>query len=308
MVFSTPILRELGGLASTIQTLARSGERGEPVLSKAREALGLLNRLGEVQVNGVQLPEDVQGVENLLRDPRTVGDGLGTVDTVIRRLTEPRPERSLRALVGPQTQLASSPLWRLVAMEHRFGFDLGVGNWKQEMLEYVYRRAVAKGKIVHAALGGYEFEYALIFTKDRYGTPWQGEEYAHPKTTFWLQDDVRLNYCGTNISGLIFVYGDSVPAPFRDYVGLHECVEARGGEHRDACRVELGEARKSKVFFARYAQWIHALALKSARKKKNEEATKGYFDRAVPDFTTHFKPKQYGPVEYVEMFYKMISE
>jgi len=186
--------------------------------------------------------------------------------------------------------------------------DLGFGssNWREEMMEYVYRRAESKGRIVRATLGEYSFEYALIFLSDDYESSWNGEKYAKESTTFWLNDYVETRAGGTNIPDRAFVFADSVPEEFRHFVGLHESIESHGKKHIEACRVDLSEAMRLGSVFPKYAVYLHELALASAARPADDE-TKGYFDRAIPDFTNQYSPNEYDAVEYIEMFYRMIN-
>lgn len=186
-----------------------------------------------------------------------------------------------------------------------FGMSMGFSHadWREQMWAYVYRRATALGKIVHARVDTTSFEYALIFTKDGYGRAWNDEQYANASTTFWIRDAIKIGSIGLNSGGKTFVLGELTPERFRDYVGLHEYVEAEGGQHIDACRAELAAVRKSEGLFPEYAIWLHSLAMKRHR----DPTVRGYFNRAVPDFTTQYNPRQFAPIAYVDMFYQIIA-
>ena len=175
---------------------------------------------------------------------------------------------------------------------------------KEAMLGYVYRRAKAKGKIVQAALGPHQFEYALVFTSDGYGRPWSDEPYANPLTTYWLCKDIKNGVGGVSIPGYAFVFGANVPDMFRDHVGVHEYHESQGSSHIEACLIGLSEARRNGDFYEKYAAWLHGFALKP---KCGKDITVGYFDRALPDFTVKYNPNEYSATQYVDLFYRLMS-
>lgn len=189
---------------------------------------------------------------------------------------------------------------------------LGPSNWRELKMRGIYDMAKKRNRIIRAKLGLHEFEYALINPKDGYGrdrVSTTGEPYKYSGTTVTREiiDAEKSNSLGENIKGCAFVFERVVPASFRDYVGLHECVEAAGNEHIAACRTDLEEVMKNPTLFEEYAQYLLGLAQMTIRKKDRGEDVNGYFDRALPDFLDVIKKGTLSAVELVTEFKKQID-
>lgn len=181
--------------------------------------------------------------------------------------------------------------------------DPGPDNWQAKIFDYVYRRAQAKGKIITATLGKYTFEYALIFISDRYGQKRQNERFANRTTTFWLRNIIKIGTQGVSYNNQALVFGVNVPEPFRNLVGLHEHLEIQGKKHIEACFGDLTEARKNQTLFNQYTTWLHNLALTP----KHPRSIDGYFDRAIPNWTSNYPAQNYTPSQYLDLFYEAIK-
>jgi len=188
------------------------------------------------------------------------------------------------------------------------GLGLGKSDWKEEMWAYIYRRAESKGKIIKATEGVHQFKYALILVEDGYGRPWKSEHYAMKITTFWIKEEIKVRNPGTNIPGYAFVLGDITPEEFRNMVGLHEYYESLGHEHAEACEVDLTQAKKQGgLFYSKYAEWLLRFETDEVT-MPNEGEQRGYFNRAISDFTKLYDPLKYEPVQYLDLFFQAITQ
>lgn len=188
----------------------------------------------------------------------------------------------------------------------------GSGNWRAEMWAEIYDRAIKKNKVVATKVGAFEFEYALINSKDAYGRnkcASDGSFYRYDDVSFWIKDVEKEGMVGLNESGLAFVLQKCLPRPdFADYIGLHEHIETLGFEvfnvshydaslHGNACMVELEEVfKREPEFIESYADWV----VNVARSKPSPEG--GYFGRAIPNSLPMVLDKNFTPVEVLRKF------
>lgn len=178
----------------------------------------------------------------------------------------------------------------------------------QELLwSEVFDRARKKDKVVQAELGPFRFEYALIHTKDRYGSDRldsNGDPYTYTgwDVSWRIREELKHNAVGINVPNHAFVFAQALKNPaFADYVGLHEYVEAEGATHKTACLVELSEVlHRDPVFVENYAGWIIDLTRQSDRPEK------GYFGRAVPDFEQTILTSSKAPADLMVDFYHQL--
>ena len=187
---------------------------------------------------------------------------------------------------------------------------LGSGNWREEMWLEIFDKARKRGKIRHARVGDWEFDYALINPKDRYGSDRKsttGEQYQYTgdTVTFWIKDAEKEGRIGLNEGDTSFVLENEVPEKFRDLIGLHEFVEAKIGKekHAEACYVELSELFKNEEqFIEEYATWLFSKFGDSIKKKDLEKLQRGYFGRAIPEFIQYLVDTSDNPVQVLRKF------
>ncbi len=191
--------------------------------------------------------------------------------------------------------------------------SLGPSNWREIKFRGIYDMAKKKNRIIRTKLGLHEFEYALINPKDGYGrnrvsTTGERYRYSGKTVTREILDSEKSNSLGINFSGCAFVFERVVPPDFIDYVGLHESAEAAGNPHVVACRADLEEAMKDPALFEQYANFLIGLAQDSIRKRESGGLSRGYFDRAVPNFTDVIKNSALSAVELVKEFKRQIDQ
>ena len=190
---------------------------------------------------------------------------------------------------------------------------LGSPNWRAEMWAEIFDRARKKGRVFERTLGEHNFQYALINSADRYGrisvsTTGAQYRYSRRSVTFWIKDEesdeLHAGVCYG--PGLNFVFEANTPAPFRDYVGLHEHIESEflvnPKSHTLACSAELGEVfRRETKFVGAYARWLVELH------DKSKTPEKGYFTRAVPDFMRILREGKLSPLEMLQEFKERVD-
>lgn len=186
--------------------------------------------------------------------------------------------------------------------------SLGSSDWRQVMWTEIYDRARHKNRIKEALLGPHRFEYALINPKDGYGRTKSTDTYRYTGSTvtYWIKDAEKEESWGLNYEGLAFVLERSVPPAFRDYVGLHEYVEAKTGNHAMACKIQLVEMIKDPELFRMFAE--HSVASNRRNIAVFESGEKsGFFNRAIPEFLAVLKDMRLSPLEVLQRFKDLLD-
>lgn len=171
----------------------------------------------------------------------------------------------------------------------------------------IYDIAKKKNKIIEATIGEYDFEYALINSKDGYGrekisTKGNKYYYTGSRLTDFIKEKEKEHSVGFGENNLTFVVEKNVPREdFQNYVGLHEYVEkiCNKGEfrcenrHAYASNIELDEVfKRDKEFVQAYSNWLL------------ETKLSGYFERTLPNFLDKAKESKLSPLEIVSDFRK----
>ncbi|MBI4020238.1 MAG: hypothetical protein HY367_02815, partial [Candidatus Aenigmarchaeota archaeon] len=118
--------------------------------------------------------------------------------------------------------------------------------YTEEIWGEIYDRAKRLGKVKEVdktAQMGYDYEYALLNPRDRYGryrVSTEGEPYKYKagelRQAIGQQEDEGSP--GKSFAGYAFVFERLLPRPdFADYVGLHEWLEAEHVHKNKADRI-----------------------------------------------------------------------